>query len=165
MITKTKRKTVCAFSIICLLCMVGIFTSCGGKSQSDFVTIQTNSFTLAVPKVWTTETKPEVTFKKDGTTIGGVSELSYDSTQPISQFYGNHAEEISQKERNDLSLPATEVILRRTSPAAASVQSSNDELHYYFIDKNKQITYDLNFNSRQVDSETAEKIAKSFHLR
>lgn len=161
----TKRKAGCAFRIICLLCMVVLFTSCSGKSQSDFVTIQTDSFTVTVPKAWTTETKPEVTFQKDGTAIGGISELGYDSTQPVSQFYGNHAEEISQKERNDLSLPAAQVMLKRASPAAASEQSSINEQHYYFMDKNKKIAYDLNFDSRQVDSETAERIAKSFHLR
>ena len=134
-------------------------------SQSHFATIQSDTFTLGVPNDWDTETKPEVVFKKESQVIGGVSEMSYDATQPLSQFYGNHAEEISKKEIKTFSLPTTKVVLRRSSPAAASEQSSANELHYYFIPKDSKVAYDLNFNSALVDHDTAEKIAQTFKIK
>ena len=135
------------------------------EGQPYFATIQCDAFTLRVPDDWNTETKPEVVFKKKNQVIGGVFEMSYDATQPLSQFYGNHAEEISKKEIKTFSFPAMEVILRRSSPAAASEQSSVDELHYYFIKKDSKVVYDLNFNLAFVDNETAKEIAQTFKIK
>ena len=138
------------------------------KSQSaakDFITIQTDKFTLKVPGDWDTSTRPEVIFQKGKKVIGGISEVSYDAAKPISQLYGNHAKEISKKEIKTFSLPATEVILQRSSPAAAGGQSSFDELHYYLIPKGGKVVYDLNFTSALVDQDTAEKVAQTFKIK
>ena len=159
-----KNSKACVLSLIFMFCILESFTSCNATPQADFTTIKTDIFSLAVPSDWNTVTKPEVVFKTNGNVIGGVSEMNYDPSQPISQLYGNQAEEISQTKRSDLSLPATEVVLRRSSPAAESEQTSVDELHYYLIPQNGKIAYDLNFDSNKVDKSTAEKIAKSFTI-
>ena len=135
------------------------------KTSKAFTTIQTNAFTLKVPGDWDTSTRPEVVFGKEHYEFGSVTEVSYDAAQPISRFYGNHAEEISKKEIKTFSLPATEVVLRRSSPAAAGKQSSADELHYYLISRDRGVAYDLNFNLTFVDHDTAEKIAQTFKTK
>ena len=134
------------------------------QTTKAFTTIQTGTFIVEVPGDWDISTNPEVIFKKKDQAIGGVSEINYDSTRPLSQFYGNHAEEIRKKEIKNFSLPATEVVLRRSSPAASG-QLSSDELHYYFTPKGGGVAYDLNFNSNFVDHDIAEKIAQSFKIR
>ena len=96
--------------------------------------------------------------------MGTLSTLGYDPSAPISQFEGNHAETLSTKTLSGCKYPATEVVIRRTKPAAANDNSYVDETHIYLIPANSKYAYDLCFTSPLVGKK-AEEIAKSITIR
>jgi hypothetical protein len=128
--------------------------------------IDAGTFSISVPRDWTVEMFPgsSLSFKKNNEEIGACMIMNYDPSLPLSQFQGNHAEALSTKQLEGFSYPTTEVVLRRTQPAAANDTSYVDELHIYLIPENSKFAYDLYFDSSKVDEKTVIEIADSVIL-
>jgi len=55
--------------------------------------------------------------------------------------------------------------LKITPPAASGETTVTEQVHLFFIIKEKKIAYDLYFNTADVDEQTALNIAKSLKLK
>lgn len=151
------------------LCAIAVIVAISGAAiaygaVTDFTTVDTDKFSVSLPKDWTVESASDGTlsFVDRNGQIGSFWMLNGDGS--LQGFLGNHAEILSTKQLKDLRYPATEVLARRTQPAAAMDNSYVDELHIYLIPGNGGIAYDLFLDSSKVDEKTAVKIAKSFQL-
>lgn len=135
---------------------------------SGWQSVDTGLYTLSIPGAWNAQisTDETVVFIRaaNGEQLGTLSILAYDSSAPLSQFEGNHAETLSTKVLEGCPYPATKVIIRRTQPAAAMDDSYVDELHIYLIPKSSRYAYDLCFDSSLVHQK-AEEIARSLVIR
>ncbi|RKP48023.1 hypothetical protein D7Z26_22755 [Cohnella endophytica] len=124
-----------------------------------------NQYKLVVPRDWDASLGNDTTFYRNGTEIGGVDIVTYYPDQPISALYPNHHEVVENGMLDNLAAPTvirTRMIL--TSPAAAEVQTSEEQLHYYFLMPESKIAYDLYFKTASVDDDTAQRIAESFEI-
>jgi beta-lactamase regulating signal transducer with metallopeptidase domain len=162
---RKKRKGIIA------LCAIAIIVGVSGAAiaygvYTDFTRINAGTFSISVPRDWTVEMHLDgsLLFKKNNEEIGSFMRLGYDPSLPLSQFEGNHAETLSTKQLEGFSYQATEVMIRRTQPAAAMDTSYVDELHIYLIPENCKFAYDLYLDSSMVDEKIAIKIAKSVIL-
>ena len=158
-----KRKGIAALCAISVIVVISGAAIAYG-AVTDFTIVDTDKFSVSLPKDWTVESASDGTlsFRDKNGEIGSFSTLSGDGS--LQGFLGNHAEILSTKQLNGLHYPATEVLARRTQPAAAMDNSYVDELHIYLIPGNDGIAYDLFFDSSKVDEKTAAEIAKSFQL-
>lgn len=131
---------------------------------SGWESVDTGLYTFSIPGAWDaqafTDGTVSFTFAPSGEKLGTLSTLGYDSSLPLSQFEGNHAETLSSKTLEGYKYPATKVIIRRTQPAAANDDSYVDETHIYLIPQNSKYAYDLYFDSALVNQKSDE-VAKS----
>jgi Antirepressor regulating drug resistance, predicted signal transduction N-terminal membrane component len=135
------------------------------SDTSDWKRTDAGTFTFSAPKEWSVNilARDSVSFKKGEMELGSLTAISYDPKLPLSQLEGNHAQTLSTKPLEGCRYPATEVMLRRTQPAAANDDSYVKELHIYLIPQNGRVAYDLSFDSSQVN-EKAIEIARTFAL-
>jgi beta-lactamase regulating signal transducer with metallopeptidase domain len=177
-----KHRGIVAFcAVLIVLCALGAAVACNSEalpnaSATSSLTsshfsegmrkIRTSDYEITVPSSWVSRQNGSapLTFLEKGREIGWIDILNYDSSQPISQLQGNHAETLRTKKLGGLKYPAEEVIIRRTPPAAASDQSFTDELHIYILQDGSRIAYDISFDSSRIKEGTALQIAESFRL-
>lgn len=131
---------------------------------SRWKSIDTGLYTFSIPSTWDAKAFTDGTvsfiFTPSGEKLGTLSILGYDSSLPLSQFEGNHAETLSSKTLEGYKYTGKKVIIRRTQPAAANDDSYVDETHIYLIPKNSKYVYDLCFVSDLADKKIDE-IVKS----
>ncbi len=157
-----KRKGIIALCSIAIILVISGAAIAYGE-DTDFTKIDAGTFSISLPRDWTVEMLPDtsLSFERINAEIGSFMIMNYDSSLPLTQFVGNHGETLSTKQLEGLSYPATEVVIRRTQPAAANDTSYVDELHIYLIPENSKFAYDLYLDSSKVDKKTAIEIAKS----
>ncbi|WP_312094909.1 M56 family metallopeptidase [Aminipila sp.] len=134
-------------------------------NTADWKTVDTGLYTFSIPNNWDAEAAPDgsVSLQTAGEEIGELSILNYDTSQPLSQFEGNHAQTLSQQTLSNCKYPAVKSIIRRTQPAAAEDNSYSDELHIYLIPKKSSYAYDLSFHS-SVGGQNAIEVAKNLSI-
>lgn len=132
----------------------------GNKALTQ--TVYAEDFYLTIPPDWKMKKSDPVTwdFLSAGETVGSVAIGPYYPSEPFSQLFDNHTQVLSQKKLSGLCLPATEVLLRHTKPAATGNASYTDKYHIYFI--NNSISYELCFPVSLVSEKTALQIAANF---
>ena len=130
------------------------------RSDNDTKVIKYDRFEVSVPKAWQMS---ENILKNNGK-MCSFEVMNYDPSEPFSQLYGNHVEELSKKQLTGFTYPTTMVTLRRTQPAAADDTSYTDELNFFIIPDNSNVAYLINFNSDKVKESEALKIVKSFTI-
>jgi len=174
-----KRFFILLFSVIFLLS----FTSCSNEtkklntnpeqqlnqSQNTQLkqNIQTDLYQISIPKEWTAEKLDGnmFAFKKENKKIGGLDIIGYYPEQPISQLEPNHSEVIESKTLEGFFTEVMKEKLKITPPAASGETTVTEQVHLFFIIKEKKIAYDLYFNTADVDEQTALNIAKSLKLK
>jgi len=170
---RKKSKFIVLNSSALFIAIIFVATALGasvGTAEADNKVdhiIQTDAYQLSVPEDWSTERLPgfSLSFKKDGTEIGGLDPIAYYPDQPISQLRPNHTEVVASKKLEGY---FTEVILeklKQTPPAASGDTTVTETIHIYFIIKDKKMAYDLYFKTPDIDEKTALGIAKSFKLK
>lgn len=129
---------------------------------SGWKTVDAGLYTFSMPQEWEADVLSvgSVSFTKNGEAIGSLTVMGYDSSLPLSQFQGNHAQTLSTEPLKGCKYPAAKVMIRRTQPAAANDDSYVDELHIYLVPEDSKFAYDLYFDSSLVN-EKAIVIAKS----
>jgi hypothetical protein len=163
-----------AFFLLCFLCVIN-FTGCFNSSKkiSDEPSIsknqfvETDKFTIEAPDNWKVNKQADssLIFQSNSNDIGGVNIITYDPTQPLYQLYPNHSELVSSEKIDGLASEAYKVILKLSQPAASQNQSTKNEVHFYFLLKDKNESYDLFFDKDKVDDNTALAIAKSLRVK
>lgn len=135
--------------------------------KSEYQNVQTDLYQLSIPKEWSAEKQPgsSLTFKKDSSIIGRLDILAYYPDQPISQLQPNHSEIIESRKLEGFFTEVIQERLKITPPAASGETAVTEQMHLFFIMKEKNITYDLYFNTADVDEHTMLSIAKSFSLK
>lgn len=128
--------------------------------------IHTDHYLISVPQDWTVEylLGYSLSFKKDNKIIGGLDILGYYPDQPISQLEPNHSEVIESKKLEGFFTEVLEEKLKITPPAASGIINVTEQLHIFFIIKNRKRAYDLYFNTTDIEEQTFLNIAKSFKL-
>lgn len=141
------------------------FRSIEGKTE--YQNVQTDLYQLSIPKEWSVEKQPgsSLIFRKDGNVIGGLDILAYYPDQPISQLQPNHSEIIESKKLEGFFTGVIQEKLKITPPAASGETAVTEQIHLFFILKDKNMAYDLYFNIPDVDEQTVLSIAKSFSLK
>ncbi|MBC9784413.1 hypothetical protein H1S01_07795 [Heliobacterium chlorum] len=126
-------------------------------------------FDLALPGDWSVIKDnlpvPVLSFKKAEKNIGGLQPLNFPQGNTVENLYPNHsqvAEMLNKYPGEDRDLYW--VMLKRLPPAAAQSHEVNYERHYYFLDREHHIAYDLYFDADAVDSVTAWQVTNSFRL-
>ena len=132
---------------------------------SGWKTVDAGLYKFSMPQEWEADVLSvgSVSFTKNGEEIGSLTVIGYDSSRPLSQFQGNHAQTLSTEPLKGCKYPAAKVMIRRTQPAAANDDSYVDELHIYLVPEDSKFAYDLYFDSSLVN-EKAIVIAKSVHI-
>lgn len=156
----------------CVLCFLFILSACGYQNdgdqynQSQVQVIKTNLYEVSIPDHWNVEKEPgsSLSFQKDNVEIGRMDILNYDPEKPVSQLEPNHSEIIETKQLDDFFTKVIQMKLKMTPPAASGKTESVEQIHYFIILKDKEITYDLLFNSSIVSEETGLEIVESFKL-
>ena len=128
---------------------------------------QTNLYQISIPKEWSVEklAGSMLAFKKENKKIGGLDILGYYPEQPISQLEPSHSEVIESKKLEGFFLEVVREKLKITPPAASGETTVTEQIHLFFIIKEKKIAYDLYFNTADVDEQTALNIAKTLKLK
>ncbi|WP_438349449.1 hypothetical protein ACP8HI_01815 [Paenibacillus sp. FA6] len=165
---KNPRFMILISSILLIAVISGVLVlgASVGKTNAEN-NIQTDLYQLSLPEEWSIEEMPfsSLSFKENGNVIGGLDPNVYYPDQPISQVLPNHSEVIESKKLEGF---FTEVILKklkRTPPAASGETTVLEQIHIYFIMKDKEMVYDLYFNTEYIDEQTALSIARSFNLK
>lgn len=125
-------------------------------------TVYAEDFYLTVPSDWKMNKANPVTweFSSAGKAVGSVAIGPYYPSEPFSQLFDNHTQVLSQKKLSGLCLPAAEILLRHTQPAASGDASYTDKYHIYFI--NNSTFYELCFPASLVSKKTVLQIAGNF---
>ncbi len=136
-------------------------------TKYNWQNVQTELYQLSISKEWSAEKQPgsSLIFKKDSNVIGGLDILAYYPDQPISQLQPNHSEIIESRKLEGFFTEVIQERLKITPPAASGETAVTEQMYLFFIMKDKNMAYDLYFNTADVDEQTILSIAKSFKLK
>lgn len=159
--------------IILLISLIVFATSCtsntiNSKSNKNYQTITTKSFTLLIPKEWSVEISNNILlkFKNKNNKIGSLDLISYEKNENINSVLPNHTEVISINKLKGFFTDTYEVKLVASQPAASGNLSKINQTHILFLLESQKVAYDLSFNTDDiVDEQTILNIANSFKLK
>ncbi|MDF2650517.1 MAG: peptidase BlaR1, partial [Paenibacillus sp.] len=154
-----KSKFMILLSFLLLLVVVGGALALGagiGKTNAEINNLQTDQYQLSAPKEWSIQKLPgsSLSYTKEGKVIGGLDIIEYYPDQPISQLRPNHTEVLDSKQLEGFFTETIQEKLKRTPPAASGDTTAMEQIHIYFIMKDKRIAYDHYFNTQDVDEQT-----------
>jgi hypothetical protein len=129
--------------------------------------VKNSKYSISIPKSWSYEELMTSTlyFKKGDSQIGGLYIQPYykDVKDPVNVLLPNHTEIIDSKKLTGFFTETQEIKLVTTEPAVSGDSSSENWIHIFFI-KDKEVIYELFFNTKFIDENNILKIAKSFKL-
>lgn len=136
-------------------------------SENADVSVETDLYQLFIPKTLTAKEELDsfMTFEKDNKVIGKIEILGYYADQPDSQLMPNHSELIKSEKLSGFSTDVIKMTLKVSDAAASESTDIFEQVHYYFLQKDKNLAYDLYFNTDHVNADTAENIASSFVIK
>ncbi|PYG89159.1 hypothetical protein LY28_00982 [Ruminiclostridium sufflavum DSM 19573] len=129
--------------------------------------IETSSYSVSIPKSWSYEevNSDILNLKKDNVQIGGIYIQPYykDVEEPVSSLLPNHTEIIDSKKLTGFFTETQEMHVVSTEPAVSGDSNSENWIYVFFV-KDKEVVYEIFFNTKFIDESNILNIAKSFKL-